>query len=188
MKIFFLITSIFLFVFTSQGWTLPSCKTDKLNNCEALATFSNGIVYYGDWKNNKKHGFGTVLTKTFSLSGEWIYNQFGNEGLMHFIDTGNIYIGEFKNNIINGKGIFILANGQKQEGVWKNEKFVSAMKINKNYKLPILNQIKISSKRFDKDKNLFILDVHQFSKIALLKKTIKPLPPITEEDDDDDFK
>ena len=186
MKNLFLITLIFLFVFTSQGWTLPSCKTDKFNNCEALATFSNGIVYYGDWKNNKKHGFGTVLTKTFLLSGEWIDNQFGNQGLMYFLDSGNIYIGEFKNNIINGKGIFILANGEKQEGVWKNEKFVSAMKINKNYELPILNQIKVYSKMLSEDKNLFIRYANQISKIALLikeTKNIKLPKPITTKDD-----
>ncbi len=188
-KNFFFITSIFFFVFTSQGWALPLCKTEKLNNCKGLATFSNGIVYYGDWKNNKKHGFGSALTKTFLLSGEWIDNQFGNEGLMYFLDSGNIYIGEFKNNIINGKGIYILANGQTQEGIWKNEKFVSTLKINKNYELLALDQIKYYAKLLSGDKNLFIKFANQLSRKAILNETLKLPKPITNKDDDfdDDF-
>ena len=186
MKKIFFITSIFFFLYTPLGWALPSCKTDKLNNCEALVTFSNGIVYFGEWKNNQKHGFGTVLTKTFLFSGEWIDNQFGNEGLMYFIDSGNTYIGEFKNNIINGKGIFTLANGQKQEGVWKNEKFVSAMKINKDYQLRYLIPLKNIIKKDYENKNQLVLNVDQISKMMLVKKIMK-LKPVTEEDEDDPF-
>ena len=56
----------------------------------------------------------------------------------------------------------------------------------KNYKLSILDQMKIFFKRFGKDKNFFIFSVYQISKIALLNKIIKSPKPI--DDEDDEFK
>ena len=57
-------------------------------------------VYYGNYKDGKKNGVGSLLWET----------------------DEKVYYGEFKDNIMNGEGILISKNGVYYYGEWKNGK------------------------------------------------------------------
>ena len=63
--------------------------------------YTDGTVYEGNWKNDKKHGKGKI-----------IYSD------------GEVYEGEWKNGKMDGKGKYTYSNGEVQEGLWKDNKFV----------------------------------------------------------------
>ena len=60
------------------------------------------IIYEGDWINNKREG-----------NGKYIF------------ENGEYYIGQFKNGLFHGKGIYYYSNGKiKKKGNWINNEFV----------------------------------------------------------------
>jgi hypothetical protein len=38
--------------------------------------------------------------------------------------SGNRYVGEFRNGVSHGKGVFIFADGTRTEGTWRDGNFV----------------------------------------------------------------
>jgi hypothetical protein len=63
--------------------------------------FVDGRVYYGEWLNNKRHGFGI---------------QVWNEKSKHH---GAVYIGQWENEMFEGYGIYFYPDGRRYEGKWK---------------------------------------------------------------------
>lgn len=61
-------------------------------------SWSDGKVYKGHYKDDKKHGSGTFM---------W--------------ENGRTYEGEWFNGKQHGKGVLIV-NGERKEGVWENGK------------------------------------------------------------------
>ena len=55
--------------------------------------------YFGAWRNDKKHGHGTVI-----------------------FSDGTLYVGAFKNDKITGQGTAVFVNGDKYSGTWRNGK------------------------------------------------------------------
>jgi hypothetical protein len=49
----------------------------------------------------------------------------------HTFLSGNKYVGESKNDKMNGQGTFTVANGTVKEGIWKNNEFPYARKMPK---------------------------------------------------------
>ena len=89
---------------------LPPCPASnevRKHMCFGTYTFSGGNKYLGEWKDGNMHGQG-------------IYNH----------ASGVKYVGEFQDNAFNGKGTYTYANGSVEEGIWVNNKFVRAEKIN----------------------------------------------------------
>ena len=70
--------------------------------------YSDGSVYYGDWKHERREGFGRM---TFAC--------------------GDRYEGQWANDAINGKGKYVWASGDVYEGEWLN-----ANKTNGTYRWP----------------------------------------------------
>jgi len=86
---------------------LPNCKrrTFWRHNCFGTYKNRNGAKYIGEWKNNKRHGQGTLdLTSSGGIK----------------------YVGEWKYDNWHGQGIYTWANGKIQKGIFENGKFLYA--------------------------------------------------------------
>src|SRR5271170_1288506 len=62
--------------------------------------YVKGGSYQGDWKHDKRHGYGVR---------KW--------------PSGDVYEGEWKNNKMEGKGKYVYANGTRYEGHFKENKY-----------------------------------------------------------------
>ena len=84
--------------------------------------YKNGNSYFGQFLNNKPHGFGTLIDANGDkYIGQWENGKKSWFGKLIFSD-GQIYIGEFLNNKKNGQGISISPGKEKQFGEWENGK------------------------------------------------------------------
>jgi hypothetical protein len=93
----------------------------------------NGIKYYGEFFNNKKHGKGLLVSsdEKYKYDGGW-ENDLKHGSGSEFYPDNSFYIGEFSMNKKNGRGIVIiliinvgiyhLSNGAIYEGGFKNDK------------------------------------------------------------------
>lgn len=102
------------------------------------------ITYTGEWKNNKKNGYGietchednSVYEGDFVdgekegkgilkyndgsyYNGSFKHSKFEGEGEFHWPD-GKKYMGQFKEGKINGKGEYTWPNGNKYVGCYEN--------------------------------------------------------------------
>jgi putative phage-type endonuclease len=96
---------------------------------------SDLYIYQGDYENGKRKGRGSltvlrdsVLSSNMLLvrvlkgdiyEGEWLENIMHGYGVMHYSD-GSIYKGEFKSGLRCGKGEFTNIKGDKFIGFWKD--------------------------------------------------------------------
>ena len=92
--------------------------------------------YKGEYKDNKRHGYGTYIWKDKKSKGQkyvgyWKNNRMHGKGKMTF-SNGDRYVGEFKNDKYDGEGTYIYNNGNQQEGIWKDGFFQYAKKLNTN--------------------------------------------------------
>ena len=71
--------------------------------------------------------------------GEWKNNKIDGQGTYTWGKSGDKYVGELKNNKLHGQGIFYFANGKIQEGIFKDDKFMYAQKIHKNKSFNLMN-------------------------------------------------
>ena len=112
--------------------------------------WSTSQQYSGDWKENKKHGYGIKIYDnkdkyegywendlrngkgTYWLcigknkyrklyTGDWKNNQKEGHGI-YFYKDGSCYDGEWKNSKRDGKGLMIYANEDLYQGSWKEDK------------------------------------------------------------------
>ena len=112
--------------------------------------WSTSQQYSGDWKENKKHGYGIKIYDnkdkyegywendlrngkgTYWLcigknkyrklyTGDWKNNQKEGQGI-YFYKDGSCYDGEWKNSKRDGKGLMIYANEDIYQGSWKEDK------------------------------------------------------------------
>lgn len=89
-------------------------------------TYPNTSVYYGQWVNGLKDGFGQYI----GISGETIIGKWENdvlkEGICIFPDESK-YFGHFKDSKHNGFGSLILNDGTIQQGIWKDGVLVNGL-------------------------------------------------------------
>ncbi len=114
---------------------------------------AKGDKYIGKYKNFNRHGNGTYL---FANGDYWVGEYKDNNPVKgtFFYTNGDKYFGELKDGKRHGFGIFTFTDGRVQEGVWANDQFVRAEKIN----LPPVNQqtdvaINEERRRLDADRN-----------------------------------
>jgi len=91
-----------------------------------LISGDNNEKFVGEFKNGFKHGEGKLALYKFGnhlpylfYDGEWKYDQKNGQGEEEYAD-GSKHKGSFINNKIEQEGIFILANGGKCYGFWKD--------------------------------------------------------------------
>lgn len=79
------------------------------------------------WKNNKRHGMGTLYEKqkdgTYRrvYKGHWEYGKKSGEGIYYY-KNGEIYQGSWKNDKRDGEGSMWYLDGSLYKGNWKDDK------------------------------------------------------------------
>ena len=88
---------------------------------KGLLQFKNGSGYYGNWKDDKKNGFGVSYGSDFVkyYEGNYINNKL-NGNCIAYISNGDKIEAEYTNDIKNGKGTYFWNNGMRWEGQFKN--------------------------------------------------------------------
>uniref|UniRef100_A0A0G4GCL5 ABC1 atypical kinase-like domain-containing protein n=1 Tax=Chromera velia CCMP2878 TaxID=1169474 RepID=A0A0G4GCL5_9ALVE len=83
--------------------------------------FQSGSSYSGEWKGNKRHGWGKMgWPDGTSYEGEWKETNAEGKGRLRHSD-GEVYIGEWKNNTTYGFGTHFHQNSTSYSGGWKND-------------------------------------------------------------------
>ena len=78
--------------------------------------------FEGDWSDGRMHGYGKYLyTDGGIYEGEWLDGKMHGRGLYTF-PNGNKYDGEWQNDVKEGYGVLQYINGERYEGYWKDDK------------------------------------------------------------------
>ena len=105
---------------------LVNKKGDYLDDQqEGTGKFYDAITdstYIGSWIQGEKNGLGTLYTKSEKYVGDWIKDEKHGHGKLYTNDDHLIYEGEFKENSLNGQGVYYFKNGDKYDGFWKKDK------------------------------------------------------------------
>jgi hypothetical protein len=118
---------------------------DSLRWGYGTCLYNNGMLYEGEWKRNKEHGKGTLMTSDRSrviYEGEWERGRMHGKGTYYYGQADQInrkkdnkkakpdgsetsrYEGEFKENMRHGFGTYYLPDGSVYAGMWR-EGFMS---------------------------------------------------------------
>jgi hypothetical protein len=96
---------------------------NKLNGKGLKYNLDKDCLYKGDFVNFKRHGNGKYWKNSSTYEGQFNNDKKHGQGKITF-ETGDVYIGEFKNNTINGFGQYIWKNGKHiYKGNFLNGKF-----------------------------------------------------------------
>ena len=77
---------------------------------------AKGNLYVGDLVDNKRHGYGELDTNRLHYKGQFLGDRFNGKGIIHFKIEGHDYDGDFRDNEINGNGVFRWTNGDVYDG------------------------------------------------------------------------
>ncbi|KAL7463250.1 hypothetical protein ACHAXS_003623 [Conticribra weissflogii] len=106
---------------------------DSLREGRGVCLYNNNTMYEGDWRKNKEHGKGTLMTadrKRIIYQGDWERGRMHGSGTYYYYEeTPGLgphsgkeigkYIGEFRENFRNGLGLYMLSNGSSYDGEWR---------------------------------------------------------------------
>ena len=86
---------------------------------EGKATYANGMVYEGGFRNARNHGQGRMTYPDgYVYTGAWADGQRHGEGQATYAD-GTVYTGGFVNGLREGQGKLTTPDGFIYEGGWK---------------------------------------------------------------------
>ena len=122
-----------------------------------------GYIYTGEFIDNKKEGYGTIIWKDgHKYKGEFKNNQLNGYGIIEYPE-GKVYQGEIKNGKMNGFGEFYWKNENRYIGNYKNDKRngfgIFIFKSNCNLQNSILDN-EIQNNNLNDDNNN---EINQFS-------------------------
>ena len=80
----------------------------------------------GNFSNNKKNGKGILKTSKGIYEGDFVDDILAGLGIFVWSNKTKAYIGQFKENSMNGEGRMLYENGMEVYGEWLN---------NHNYKI-----------------------------------------------------
>ncbi len=91
---------------------------------EKSYTYSDGTKYVGEWKDNKRQGYG-VWTRPDGTKyvGEWKEDKPHGQGKLTTPD-GSVYVGEWRNGKRNGQGTLTYPDGTRRTGEWHDGKLL----------------------------------------------------------------
>lgn len=93
---------------------------------EGTMSFNSGASYVGHWLSGKRHGHGRYSAPSGEVyDGEWAGDQRSGRGTHVLAKTSNpgaliSYMGDFRDNVPNGRGTMIWANGAQYIGNVQN--------------------------------------------------------------------
>lgn len=94
------------------------CLEGDCRNGKGKFEYDTGIIYEGEWKNGKEHGYGVMKTMEGTYEGSYKNGQPNGQGVFT-IAGGRKYIGEWKNGLADGHGLEVYPNGNSYEGSWR---------------------------------------------------------------------
>ena len=107
----------------------PSSADEVWNNCFGLYRLSNGDIYIGEWRDDKKHGQGTLTyVAGAKYVGGWKENNWHGQGSLTLSD-GDKYVGMFKGGQFHGQGSLSILDGgdfadrEEYVGAFKDDEF-----------------------------------------------------------------
>ncbi|MBM77257.1 MAG: hypothetical protein CL846_02130 [Crocinitomicaceae bacterium] len=115
--------------YSNGGKSVGAFKNNLLIGFGTQYNKSGKIVYRGEWKNGKINGYGIKYYKSGEkeYEGEWKNDKMNGSGTYYYFESGEKYIGLFKDNLFDGNGIRYYKSGEKKyEGEWKNDKMNGA--------------------------------------------------------------
>ena len=93
-------------------------------SCEGMLVYENGDYYIGNFYNGNVCNKGTlVLTDYITYTGEWKDNKKNGYGIETCHEDESVYEGEFVNGEKEGKGVLKFKDGSYYSGNFKNSKF-----------------------------------------------------------------
>jgi hypothetical protein len=97
-------------------------KNNTFSDIGIEESAEGGYTYYGDFINNKKEGYGTMIWKDGAkYQGEFKNNQANGYGIIEYPDN-KYYQGEIKNGRMDGFGEFFWKDEKRYIGNYKNDK------------------------------------------------------------------
>jgi hypothetical protein len=114
----------FVFPFVSGSTYKGEWKDDVKDGFGTMIS-PDGTIYEGDWRNNAKHGRGTLWRKRGKQSakeyvGEWQEDMMHGDGIFYY-ENGDVYNGEFIRGEKCGRGKIQFADGSKYDGEFSND-------------------------------------------------------------------
>jgi hypothetical protein len=108
---------------------------DGVRDGNGICLYNNNTLYEGQWKKNREHGIGTLMSsdrKRVIYQGAWekgrmhghgVYNYYsegiGSSGGRSPRERGN-YVGQFRQSLRNGRGVFTLPDGSVYDGEFRD--------------------------------------------------------------------
>lgn len=102
---------------------------------KGVCLYNNGTIYEGEWRRNKEHGRGILLTddrRRIIYVGDWERGKMHGQGTYYYhtylanysedpedAEKGGVYRGDFKENTRHGTGTYTLPNGCSYSGDWR---------------------------------------------------------------------
>ena len=101
---------------------------DSKREGRGICLFTDGTLYEGEWKRNKEHGYGKLMSsdrKQIIYEGEWERGRMQGTGTYYYgtsdpLKPGSRYTGEFRENLRNGIGRYFLDDGSVYDGQWRD--------------------------------------------------------------------
>ncbi len=83
-------------------------ETVEIRQGRGTQKYSNGSVYEGQWKSDKRHGVGVLYDERrgFRYDGEWADDKYEGRGTMVYDQNRQTYEGTFRNGLRHGTGTY----------------------------------------------------------------------------------
>ena len=93
-------------------------STGLLKPTVSKKIYSDGSIFLGSVKDNKRHGKGIYYFSHYEVyGGDWVDDKFHGKGV-YLYDNGDRYEGDLVFGAKQGKGIYYYNNGDKYDGDW----------------------------------------------------------------------
>jgi len=99
-----------------NGDVLEGKYIDGRVNGKGIFKNAKGNLYVGDYVDSRRHGYGELDTNRLHYKGQFANDRFNGRGIIHFKIEGHDYDGDFRDNEINGNGVFRWTNGDVYDG------------------------------------------------------------------------